>query len=172
MRDLQIAAHNSWVVSLDNLSFIPLWLSDCLCRLSTGGGFSSREVYTDAEETVLDAKRPIIINGLVALTLCDSPAHPRNIRSAATNENEYARNRTLPELRQNKASYGSQAPLPARAALDSPGRILLERRLSLRWLASRRRPEQGDPRVDTRKTILRVCSVVCDRRRSSISPFH
>ena len=36
-RDLMIAANNSWVISLDNLSGIPQWLSDALCRLSTGG---------------------------------------------------------------------------------------------------------------------------------------
>jgi hypothetical protein len=67
-RDLQIAAHNSWVMSFDNLSHISPWLSDCLCRLSTGGGFSSRELYTDAEETVLDATRPVVLNGIEELT--------------------------------------------------------------------------------------------------------
>jgi hypothetical protein len=68
VRDLQIAAYNSWVVSFDNLSHIQPWLSDCLCRLSTGGGFSSRELYTDTDETILDATRPIIINGIEELT--------------------------------------------------------------------------------------------------------
>jgi hypothetical protein len=68
VRDLQIAAHNSWIVSFDNLSHIPPWLSDCLCRLATGGGFSSRELYTDAEEIVLDAMRPVVLNGIEELT--------------------------------------------------------------------------------------------------------
>ena len=46
-RDLMIAATNSWVVALDNLSDLRPWLSDALCRLATGGGFSTRELYTD-----------------------------------------------------------------------------------------------------------------------------
>jgi len=35
-----IAALNSHVIAYDNLSVIPDWLSDALCVLSTGGGFS------------------------------------------------------------------------------------------------------------------------------------
>lgn len=34
-RDLLIAANNSWVVAYDNISDIPQWLSDALCRLAT-----------------------------------------------------------------------------------------------------------------------------------------
>jgi len=63
-RDLMIAASNSWVISLDNLSGIPQWLSDALCRLATGGGFATRELHTDSEEILFDATRPIILNGI------------------------------------------------------------------------------------------------------------
>jgi hypothetical protein len=63
-RDLMIAANNGWVVNLDNLSHIPPWLSDCLCRLATGGGFSTRELYTNDDEVLFDAQRPVIINGI------------------------------------------------------------------------------------------------------------
>ena len=63
-RDLMIAASNSWVISLDNLSGIQPWLSDALCRLSTGGGFATRELHTDNEEILFDATRPIILNGI------------------------------------------------------------------------------------------------------------
>jgi len=59
-----IAASNSWVISFDNLSGIPPWLSDALCRLSTGGGFAIRELHTDNEEILFDATRPIILNGI------------------------------------------------------------------------------------------------------------
>jgi hypothetical protein len=37
-RDLMIAANNAWLIAFDNLSHIPLWLSDALRRVSTGGG--------------------------------------------------------------------------------------------------------------------------------------
>jgi hypothetical protein len=63
-RDLLIAANNSWVVAYDSLSGIPQWLSDALCRLATGGGFSTRELYTDTEDVILDLTRPVILNGI------------------------------------------------------------------------------------------------------------
>jgi len=66
-RDLMIAATNSWILSYDNLSGIPHWLSDAFCRLSTGGGISNRELYTNQEETILDAMRPVILNGIDSL---------------------------------------------------------------------------------------------------------
>jgi hypothetical protein len=64
VRDLMISANAGWVISLDNLSHLPPWLSDALCRLSTGGGFATRELYTDEDETLLDAQRPVIVNGI------------------------------------------------------------------------------------------------------------
>ena len=46
-RELIVSAQNAHLLVLDNLSLMPAWLSDSLCRLSTGGGFSSRALYTD-----------------------------------------------------------------------------------------------------------------------------
>jgi hypothetical protein len=66
-RDLIIAATNGWIIALDNLSHLSPWLSDGLCRLSTGGGFGARELFTDQEESILDAQRPCVINGIEEL---------------------------------------------------------------------------------------------------------
>ncbi|MGD0397574.1 MAG: toprim domain-containing protein [Syntrophobacteraceae bacterium] len=63
-RDLMIAANNSWLLAFDNLSGVPDWLSDALCRLSTGGGLSTRELYTDTEEIIFEARRPQILTGI------------------------------------------------------------------------------------------------------------
>jgi hypothetical protein len=63
-RDLAIAATNGWLVTLDNLSSLPVWLSDALCRLATGGGFATRQLYTDDEEALFDAMRPTVLNGI------------------------------------------------------------------------------------------------------------
>jgi hypothetical protein len=63
-RDLLIQANSSWVIAIDNLSGLAQWLSDAFCRLSTGGGFGTRQLYTDDEEILFDAKRPIILNGI------------------------------------------------------------------------------------------------------------
>lgn len=63
-RDLSIAANNSLIIMYDNLSKIPPWLSDCLCRLATGGGFATRELYSDDEEKLFSAQRPALVNGI------------------------------------------------------------------------------------------------------------
>jgi hypothetical protein len=63
-RDLIITAKNNWCLAFDNISKMPDWLSDALCRLSTGGGLSTRELYTDSEETLFNVTRPIILNGI------------------------------------------------------------------------------------------------------------
>jgi hypothetical protein len=39
-RDLFIAATNGHVLAFDNVSGLPAWISDTLCRLATGGGFA------------------------------------------------------------------------------------------------------------------------------------
>ncbi len=63
-RDLAIAANNAWIVAFDNLSRLPGWFSDALCRLATGGGFGTRELYSDDEEVFFDLTRPVLLNGI------------------------------------------------------------------------------------------------------------
>lgn len=63
-RDLMIAATNGWLMAFDNLSHLPPWLSDALCRLATGGGFATRELYANDEEVIFDAQRPVLLNGI------------------------------------------------------------------------------------------------------------
>jgi hypothetical protein len=52
------------VLVFDNLSTIPAEISDCLCRLSTGGGFAVCSLYTDDEETLFDGQRPIALTSI------------------------------------------------------------------------------------------------------------
>jgi len=63
-RDLMIAAQNGWILNFDNLSGLRKELADAFCRLSTGGGFSTRELYSDGEETLFNSQRPLILNGI------------------------------------------------------------------------------------------------------------
>jgi len=63
-RDLFIAAHNGHVLAFDNVSGLPAWISDTLCRLATGGGFAVRQLYSDQDEVLFDAARPVILNGI------------------------------------------------------------------------------------------------------------
>jgi hypothetical protein len=63
-RDLFIAASNAHVLAFDNVAGLPPWISDTLCRLATGGGFAVGQLHTDQDETLFDASRPVILNGI------------------------------------------------------------------------------------------------------------
>ncbi len=62
--DLYIDATNAWILAFDNISSLPPWLSDALCRMSTGGGFGTRTLYENREQELFDATRPVILNGI------------------------------------------------------------------------------------------------------------
>jgi hypothetical protein len=66
-RELFIAANNGHVLAFDNISRLRPWLSDALCRLASGGGFAVRQLYTDQDEVLFDAARPVILNGIEEL---------------------------------------------------------------------------------------------------------
>lgn len=61
-------AFNSWALCLDNVSYIPDWLSDALCRAVTGDGIVDRALYTDDDVVVLEFRR------VLALTTIDAGA--------------------------------------------------------------------------------------------------
>src|SRR6185369_542550 len=63
-RELMIAANNGHLLAFDNLSGLPPWLSDALCRIASGGSFAVRRLYTDDEEVLFQAARPTILNGI------------------------------------------------------------------------------------------------------------
>jgi len=63
--DLFVGAQSSAVVSFENVSHIPAGMQDALCILATEGSYSTRTLYSDADETVLHAQRPVVINGIV-----------------------------------------------------------------------------------------------------------
>lgn len=66
-RDLKTwvtGANAAWVTGLDNMSNIPDWLSDALCRASTGEGMVDRALYTDSDVSVISFRRVVVINGI------------------------------------------------------------------------------------------------------------
>jgi len=71
-RDLFVSAGNRHVLAYDNLSSIPEGFADCFCRIATGGAYSSRAMFTDADESILSALKPILLNGIPA-TLTGRP---------------------------------------------------------------------------------------------------
>lgn len=67
VEDLHIAAANAHVVSLENLSHLNGEQQDALCILSTGGGYATRQLYTNGDEHVMQSKRPVMLNGINAV---------------------------------------------------------------------------------------------------------
>jgi hypothetical protein len=66
--NLLVAAMHSHVLALDNVSQITGELSDALCRIATGGGFSVRVLFTTSDEFVAYLRNAIILNGIPSLT--------------------------------------------------------------------------------------------------------
>ena len=110
-RELMIAANNGYLLAFDNLSGLPNWLSDALCRLATGGSFAVRQLYTDDEEMLFEAARPILLNGIeevvsrpdlgdraIFLTLAPIGEAQRRSESELWREFEIARPRILGAL--------------------------------------------------------------------------
>ena len=110
-RDVFIATRRAHVLAFDNVSGLPPWLSDTLCRLATGGGYATRTLYTDDDETILDATRPVIINGIgdivtrgdladrtIHLTLEPIPETQRRLESDLLTDFEAWRPRILSAL--------------------------------------------------------------------------
>jgi hypothetical protein len=58
------AAGGSWAIAFDNVSAIPDWLSDSLCRASTGEGDVRRKLYTDGDHVVFAFRRVIILTSI------------------------------------------------------------------------------------------------------------
>jgi hypothetical protein len=62
--DLLVQAERNHILAFENFSSINEELSDMLCRLATGGGLAKRALYTDKDETLLTACKPVIVNGI------------------------------------------------------------------------------------------------------------
>lgn len=61
---LAIQAVMAWLLVYDNTSAVRWDLSDAICAMLTGGGFSTRKYYTDDEQRTFKNARPAVINGI------------------------------------------------------------------------------------------------------------
>lgn len=89
-----MAAAGSWTVAVDNISTIPGWWSDALCRSVTGDGWIRRKLYADSELVVLAFRCVVLLTSIDAgalrgdlgdrLLLADlEPISPEKRRSEA-----------------------------------------------------------------------------------------
>ena len=65
MAFLQMASHNLCVL-IDNLSSLPVWLSDGMSRFCSGDGFVKRTLFTDEDDYIMEAQG---IGALVGINL-------------------------------------------------------------------------------------------------------
>ena len=64
VREFTQALYHHWYLPMGNLTKLPQWMSDCICRASTGSGFSKRELYTDDDDVIYKFIRVVGLNGI------------------------------------------------------------------------------------------------------------
>ncbi len=64
VEDVWIGGLNSHLISLENISHLEQGYQDALCVLSTGGALTTRTLYTNKAEIILNLRKPIILNGI------------------------------------------------------------------------------------------------------------
>lgn len=57
--DWAVTAYQEPVIGLDNVSHLPPWFQDALCKAVTGDGYKKREKYSDLDVTVLHFQRVV-----------------------------------------------------------------------------------------------------------------
>lgn len=61
-----MTAAGSWAVCVDNVSRIPVWWSDALCRAVTGDAWVRRRLYSDCDLSVLKFRRLVLLTSIDA----------------------------------------------------------------------------------------------------------
>lgn len=64
LEDIDTQASAQFLLCYDNLSSLPLALSDVFCTIASGTGVIRRSLYTNEDPFVRQWRRPIIINGI------------------------------------------------------------------------------------------------------------
>lgn len=110
-QDLVLAARNGLVIAIDNISNVKDWLSDALCRIATGAGFSTRALYSDLDEILVRYEKPVLLTGIggfsnradlkdriIAVELSAIPPSQRRTESELRREFEAIRGKVLGAL--------------------------------------------------------------------------
>lgn len=65
LRNLAIQAEHAHVLAYDNISGLDGDISDAFCRIATGDGFAVRSLYSDRDQVVFRAARPLLFTSIV-----------------------------------------------------------------------------------------------------------
>lgn len=63
-RSLAVAAKSRWLLAFDNQTSLRIQQQDALCRVATGAAFSTRQLYSDLGEVVVEYLRPQILTSV------------------------------------------------------------------------------------------------------------
>jgi len=63
-KELVQSLDHNYLPCFDNLTSLPLYASNMLCRAVTGGGYDKRELYSDDEDVCYSFCRPFLMNGI------------------------------------------------------------------------------------------------------------
>jgi hypothetical protein len=121
MRSWAAAASASWVVALDNVSTIPDWFSDTLCKAVTGDGIVERALHTDDDINVLTFRRCVALTSIDAGRLAGDLAE----RLLTVELARIPSDRRRPDA-EIAAAYEGAKPSLLGALLDVTVRVLAE----------------------------------------------
>jgi len=94
--DLAVASYQGWLATWDNVGRISDEEANALCRLSTGGGYRRRGLYTDETMHVMDLQRPAVITALSMPSLRSDFVHRSLVvELAAIKDGEYLAEATI-----------------------------------------------------------------------------
>jgi hypothetical protein len=65
--EFAVQAAASHLLVYDNVSKLPSWLPDLLCKSSTGGNYQKRQLHTDGDLFTLGLSGPVILTGIAGL---------------------------------------------------------------------------------------------------------
>ncbi|SBW19460.1 ATP-binding protein [Candidatus Protofrankia californiensis] len=119
VRQWSVTASASWLVALDNISTIPPWLSDTLCKAVTGDGMVDRALYTDDDVTVISYRRVLAMTAIDAGELAGDLAE--RILPLELTRIDPGRRRTDAEI---AAAYDATRPAVLAALLDLLSQVL------------------------------------------------
>ena len=63
-RDFYVQGFNNYMLCYDNQRTLRKHQSDWLCRMSTGGGYSTRKLYSNHDQESFSMTRPMMLNGI------------------------------------------------------------------------------------------------------------
>jgi hypothetical protein len=127
VEDIFVAAGVNHVVAYENLSQLSNAMQDALCVLSTGGGYARRKLYSDADEHVINVRRPWVVNGISAcVTQQDLLDRTITVECPVIQSRQQSSNLWLQFEHAQPALFGTLLNVACRALQILPGITLAE----------------------------------------------